>query len=181
MFNIFKRKNKVINTEKVTDFNNVLKVIGDFIYYNDYKKAEKAIQEVIAKEQESFKNYIETIEEKKKKDELKKFKQKLEKINALKEKLDIKKQKSENEIKEKKKKEELKFTKKQVEELTGNYKFDEAISFLNILLEKYKNDIEVINYINKEKKNISKKIDKYRVRKEKEIKNNTFQEAQELI
>lgn len=181
MFNIFKRKKKVINTDEIKNFNNVLKVIGDFIYFEDYTKAERAINEVLAKENESFKNYIENVEEKNKKQELKKFKEKLDKIHALKDKLDNKKAKYEISIKERKKKEELKFTKKQVEDLIGKHSFDEAISFLNILLEKHKNDIEIINYINKEKKHINKKIEKYKIKKENEIRNDAYKQAQELI
>lgn len=181
MFNIFKRKKKVINTDEIKNFNNVLKVIGDFIYYEDYTKADRAINEVLSKENESFKTYIEEVEEKNKKQELKKFKEKLDKIHALKEKLDNKKQKYEISIKERKKKEELKFTKKQVEDLVWKHNFDEAISFLNILLEKHKNDIEIINYINKEKKNINKVIEKYKTKKENEIRNDAYKQAQELI
>jgi len=117
MFNIFKKKKKQIDTIAATNFNNVLKVIEDFILFEEFNKASLAINEVIEKENESFKIYIEKVEEKNKKKELENFKKKLEKLYKLKEKNDEKKRKYEIKILQKRKKEEIKFVEKKVIEL----------------------------------------------------------------
>ena len=96
MFNLFKKKKKNIDTNQIKDFNNILKIIEDFILFEEFNKAEKAIQEVLHKENESFKYYIDTVAEKDKKEELKKFKKKILKIEQLKEKNDTKKKKIRN-------------------------------------------------------------------------------------
>jgi len=49
------------------------------------------------------------------------------------------------------------------------------------LLEKNINDLQTINFVNKQKKEINKNIEKYKQKKEKEIKKNAFMQAQELI
>lgn len=48
MLNLFK-KNKNIDTLKVNNFNIALKTIKQFIYVQDFIKAEKAINEIIKK------------------------------------------------------------------------------------------------------------------------------------
>ena len=181
MFNIFKKKKKQIDTIAATNFNNVLKVIEDFILFEEFNKASLAINEVIEKENESFKIYIEKVEEKNKKKELENFKKKLEKLYKLKEKNDKKKRKYEIKILQKRKKEEIKFVEKKVIELCWNGNFYEAISLLNNLLEKNINNLQTINFVNKQKKEINKNIEKYKQKKEKEIKKNAFMQAQELI
>jgi hypothetical protein len=118
MLNFFKKKKKNIDTNAIKDFNNIVKVIEDFILFEEFDKAEKAIQEVLYKENESFKYYIENVAEKDKKDELKKYKNKISKIEALKIKNDTKKRKFQIYIRDRKKKEEIKFVKEKTKEFT---------------------------------------------------------------
>jgi hypothetical protein len=117
MFGLFKKKKKNIDTSEIKNFNNIIKIIEDFILFEEFDKASSAINEVLYKENESFKYYIETVEEKKKKTELEKFKDKIKKIEKLKEKNDEKKKKYEKDLREKKKKEEIKFIKRKTQEL----------------------------------------------------------------
>ncbi len=181
MFNLFKKKKKNIDTNQVKDFNNILKIIEDFILFEEFNKAEKAIQEVLHKENESFKYYIDTVAEKDKKEELKNFKKKILKIEALKEKNDTKKRKHEINIKQRKKKEEIKFVKQKTTELMKTANFDESIALVNNLIERNLKDVDILNLGNELKKNISKEMEKYKQKKQKEIKRDAFKEAQELI
>lgn len=180
MFNIFKRK-KNINTAEIKDFNNVLKVIEDFVFWEEFDKANQAIMEVLDKENESFKFYIETVPEKDKKSELKKFKEKIEKIEKLREKNNLKKKKYEKELLEKKKKQEIVVIKRKVKELIWRANFDEATNLLNNLIDNNLKDVKIINFANSLKKDVLKAIEKYKTKKEKEIKKDALKEAQELI
>lgn len=181
MFNLFKKKKKNIDTNQIKDFNNILKIIEDFILFEEFNKAEKAIQEVLHKENESFKYYIDTVAEKDKKEELKKFKKKILKIERLKEKNDTKKRKYEIALKERKKREEIKFVKQKTTELIKTANFDESIGLVNNLIERNAKDIDVLNLWNKLKKEISKEMERYKLKKQKEIKRDALKEAQELI
>ncbi len=181
MLNFFRKKKKNIDTNAIKDFNNVIKVIEDFIVFEEFEKAEKAINEVLFKENESFKYYIEKVPEKEKKEEIKKFKNKLSKIDSLKEKNDSKRKKHEIYIKERKKKEEIRFVKEKTKELIETGNFDEAISMANNLIERNIKDVKILNLWNNIKKEIAKQIEKYKQKKQKEIKRDTLREAQELI
>jgi hypothetical protein len=145
MLNFFRKKKKNIDTNAIKDFNNVIKVIEDFIVFEEFEKAEKAINEVLFKENESFKYYIEKVPEKEKKEEIKKFKNKLSKIDSLKEKNDSKRKKHEIYIKERKKKEEIRFVKEKTKELIKTGNFDEAISMANNLIERNIKDVKILN------------------------------------
>jgi lipoate synthase len=116
MFNIFKKRKK-IDTSQIKDFDNILRVIKDFIYFEDFEKASAAINEVIEKENESFNHYINTVPEKKKKEEIGKFKKKLDKIYKLKKINEEAKKKFEIKLYNKKKKEEMRFVEKKIIEL----------------------------------------------------------------
>lgn len=181
MLNFFKKKKKNIDTNAIKDFNNIVKVIEDFILFEEFDKAEKAIQEVLYKENESFKYYIENVAEKDKKDELKKYKNKISKIEALKIKNDTKKRKFQIYIRDRKKKEEIKFVKEKTKEFTQTWNFDEAISLVNSLIENNTKDIKILNLGNNIKKDIAKQMERYKQKKQREIKKDTLREAQELI
>lgn len=182
MFGLFRKKKKNIDTSEIKNFNNIIKIIEDFILFEEFDKASKAINEVLYKENESFKYYIETVEEKNKKEELEKFKAKIKRIEKLKVKNDEKKKKYEKELKEKRKKEEIKIITKKTQELIWTWNFDEAISLINNFFEKtWNNDVDIINFVSKQKKIIAKQLEKYKQKKEREIKKDALKEAQELI
>ena len=102
MFNFLKRTKNNIKSDNINNFNKVLKTIEVFIDIQNFEKAEKAIDEVIYKENESFKDYIEKVAEKNKKQELKNFKHNLDKLDKLKKINNLKKGKYEQKQKIKK-------------------------------------------------------------------------------
>lgn len=177
----FFKKHKKIDTAWLKNFNNILKVIGDFIIFEEFEKASKAIDEVLHKENDSFKYYIDNVAEKEKNEEIKKFKEKLKKIEKLKDLNDEKKKKYQIKTKQKKQKEELKNLNKQVVEYIQNWSFEEAIFFVNSYIEKNPSDIKILNLWSDLKKLITKELNKYKEKKQKEIKKDTLKEAQELI
>lgn len=177
----FFKKKKNIDTQNIKNFNKALKVIEDFIAFEEFENAWLAIEEIKFKENESFKVFIENIEEKKKKDELIKFKKKLTSLEKLKKKLDEKKKKYEQEIKAKKLKIEKENIKKQVKSHIQEWKINDAIFILNAYLERNKENLDIINYVNKEKVILNKIIEKNKKIREAEIKKDTFLEARELI
>ncbi|MBW7954622.1 serine/threonine-protein phosphatase [Candidatus Gracilibacteria bacterium] len=181
MFKFFKKKKKNIDTSDIKNFNNILKIIEDFIIFEDFDKASKGIMEVISKENESFNYYIENIKEKEKNIEIKKFKQKLQKIEKLKILNDKKKKEYQIRSKQKKQKEEIKNLTNKVKEYLQEGNFDEAIYFVNTYLEKNSSDIKILNIGNDLKKTITKELEKYKEQKKKEIKKDTLKEAQALI
>lgn len=181
MFNFLKKKKKNIDTSDIKNFNNILKIIEDFIVFEDFDKASKAIMEIISKENESFNYYIENIKEKEKSIEIKKFKQKLQKIEKLKILNDKKKKEYQIRSKQKKQKEEIKNLTNKVKEYLQEWNFDEAIYFVNTYLEKNSSDIKILNIWNNLKKTITKELEKYKDQKKKEIKKDTLKEAQALI
>lgn len=102
MFAFFKTKKKKISTENINNFNTALKVIEDFILFEEFQNAILAINEIKSKENESFKIFIDNIPEKEKKAELEKFKKKLLLLEKLKDKTDQKRIKYEIELKARK-------------------------------------------------------------------------------
>jgi hypothetical protein len=103
MWSLFKRKNKEIDTSQIKNFNNALKVIEEFIKLEDFNKAEKSINEIKIKENNSFQVFIENIKEVDRKKEIEKFKKKILKIDILKEKLEKNKEVFEKKLNIKKK------------------------------------------------------------------------------
>lgn len=181
MFSFFKKKKKNIDTNQIKDFNSILEIIKDFIYFEEFEKASIAINEIIEKENESFNNYIKNIEEKKKKEEIDKFKKKIDKIYKLKKINEEKKKKNDLNIYNKRKKEEIKFINKKIIEYIWKWEFEDAALLLNNLLISYHGDLQIINFVNKQKKIINKNIELNKKKKEKEIKRDAFLQAQELI
>lgn len=181
MFDFFRKKKKNINTKEINTFNQVLKVISDFIDYEEFDKAYLAIKEIQAKENKAFQLYIENVPEKERKKELEVFKKKIDKLLVLKEKLDKKKLKYLEKQRNAKKKNDTKFFLEKLDQLCGKNNFSDAILLLNQFLDNHKDDLDVIDLINKQKKVINTKIEKFKKKKEKEIKNDTLKEAQSLI
>jgi len=110
-----------------------------------------------------------------------KFKKKLTSLEKLKQKLDEKKQKYQQEIKSKKLKIEKENIKKQVKANIKEGKTNDAVFILNAYLERNKDNVDIINYVNKEKVILNKIIEKNKKIIEAEIKKDTFLEARELI
>lgn len=181
MFAFFKTKKKKISTENINNFNTALKVIEDFILFEEFQNAILAINEIKSKENESFKIFIDNIPEKEKKAELEKFKKKLLTLEKLKEKTDQKRIKYEIELKARKIKIEKESIKTQLKGYKIEGKFSEAIFILNSYLERNKDNLDVIKYVNSEKSILNKLIEKNKKIRENEIKKDAFLEARELI
>lgn len=180
MLGFFKKKKK-IDTQSVTNFNTILKVIEDFIELKDFDKATKAINEVFFKENESFKYFIENIPEKDKKTHINIFKKKIQKLEWLKEKNDSQKKKYFQSMKEKKQKQEISFIQKKVKEYIKSKNYSEALEFINTFIEKNTQNIHFVEVGNGLKKNVVKYLEKQKLIEEKSIKKDAFLEAQELI
>ncbi|MDD5770139.1 MAG: PP2C family protein-serine/threonine phosphatase [Candidatus Gracilibacteria bacterium] len=181
MFEFFKKKKRKINTQNIKTFSDVVKVIEDFIYFEEFDKANLSINEVIQKETKAFNNFIEKISENNRDKETKKFKNKINILNKLQEKNIIKKKKFDIDSFNRKKKEEMKYIGITINNLIGKKDFHKGIVILNSLLDSYNNDAEILDFINKKKKLINKEITKDKIKKEKEIRTNAFLEAQTLI
>ncbi len=180
MLNFFK-KNKNIDTKKVTNFKIALKTIKQFIYVQDFLKAEKAINEIIKKENSYFDRYIETIDEKDKNKEIKKIRKNIKELENLK----ILNNKYKKEYEEKKyiilKKIEFKKTKENIKNLIWKKEYIEALNLVNILNEKYAKEADILKYSQNIKKQIQIKINELSKFERKNIKNDTLKEIKLLI
>lgn len=172
---------KKIDTQKIKNFNNALKVVEDFVLLEDFEKASLALKEIRSKEDESFRKYIETIEEKDKKKEIDLFKSKISRIDTLKEKVEKKKQEYDNNIRKKKKTLEKKNIENLIKEAIWKKDFIKAWQLATDYLEKNQDNLEVINYVNKIKKELLKLTEKEKKKQEKEIKKDALLEAKQLI
>lgn len=172
---------KKIDTQKIKNFNNALKVVEDFVLLEDFEKASLALKEIRNKEDESFRKYIETIEEKDKKKEIDLFKSKISRIDTLKEKVEKKKQEYDNNIRKKKKTLEKKNIENLIKEAIWKKDFIKAWQLATDYLEKNQDNLEVINYVNKIKKELLKLTEKEKKKQEKEIKKDALLEAKQLI
>gem|GEM_PF-2359549 len=182
MFSLFKKKvKKEIDTTNINSLNKALKVIEEFIYFEEFDRADKAIEEIQYKENESFNMYIETLKESEKKREIEKFKGRMESIQKLKKINSEKKTKFQKKMVILRKKNEVLAIEKQITENLSNGKFNECNAILNEFAEKYAGDILVINFVNRQKKQITKIIERNKIKKENEIKNDAFREARLLM
>jgi hypothetical protein len=60
MFNFFK-KNKKIDTNKVAEFSEAIKVVKTFIALSDWENAKLATDEILHKEKDALNNFLEKI------------------------------------------------------------------------------------------------------------------------
>jgi hypothetical protein len=71
--------------------------------------------------------------------------------------------------------------KEKLDELIGSKKYYEALDLITSFFDENKNSVVIINFFNKWKNIIQKKIKKYEKQKEKEISSNVKKEAEILI
>lgn len=181
MINIFRFKKRKIDTTSVDSFNKAIKTIDWIVASWDYNKALKAAKEIKVKENESFKDFIENLKEKEKKNEIKKFKKRILYIEKLIEKIETKKRIYAKNLKKKEEKLEQNQIDKTINDLIWQKKFIEAGSVLNNYFEKNESNYNIIDFINKKKKEIKKAIEKHKKEEKKEIQNNVLLEAKELV
>jgi hypothetical protein len=181
MFGLFKKKNKNIDTSKINSFNKALKVIEDFIDLEEFQKAQSAINEIREKENDSFQKFVEGLKEDERKKEVEKLKQTMSRIEKLKKKLDKNKEIYDKNFKNKRKEIEKKQIEKNINDLIGKKDVINASNLINDYLEKNHNNVEVIKYVNKKRKELTNLIEKQKKIREKEIKNDAILEAKILI
>lgn len=181
MFNFLKKKKKDINTTAIKNFNTAIKVIEDFIYFEDYDKASLAIDEISRKETDAFNKYILTVKESEKQKEFDIFQKKIKLLEKLATKNHKLKEKFEQKNYKKRVKQEIKYIKNKINIHLWKYEFDKIQALLLSLQNTYLNDIDVIDFVSNTKKIVTKKMNDYKKKQEKEIKKDAFLEAQELI
>jgi hypothetical protein len=186
MFPFFKKQK--IDTKEIKEYRGAIKAINIFILLYEWEKARQAIKEVEIKEKESLNIFLDKFR-KNNSDEWKKVKNKLIKEN-LKRFKELETLKNKIELKEKKytdKKDNERFAirfskiKAEIKILIWKKKNSEALSFLKNFLEENKDKPKVIDFYNKQKKIISKSIEKGRTKAEDKIKQNAKAEALNLI
>lgn len=178
MIKIFNTKINIEDPTKVKNFDDAIKVITDFIYVKNFKKAKKALDEIEEKENSSFNLYTNDVY-KLKLDKI--HEKRLNLISKLKLQCDKKETEYLNIIYKNKKKAEIKITSNKINDFILKWDFSSSISLINSLIQTYNNDNDIIEFVWKQKKIINKKIDDYKKKREKEVKKDTYLQALELI
>lgn len=176
------KEEKKIDVLEVKDYAWAIKWIKYFISTKDFKKAKAWIEEIKNKEQKAFNELYEKIDvdkEKKRQEDL--YQKKIVEIEKLKEYLE------DEEIKYNEKKEVEKFKlkfeqlKTKLDEQLWMKKYYEALDLITNFFEENKNSVAVINFYNKWKNVIQKKIKKQEEDQEKINARNARKEAEVLI
>jgi len=194
MFSFF-RKKTAEEIASIKNFNEAIKTIKIFIATSEWKKADKAIEEIKQKEKKAFEDLVESLMkdidkkseteklaiEKTKEKYKKTFEDRIKKLEKLKEKKD----KLEKKYIEKQEIERFKIRfekiKEELERLIATNRWHEALAILQNFLEENKSKKIVIDFYNKEKKIIQKAIEKERKKQEEKLKENAKLEALKLI
>lgn len=177
-----KEEEKKINVLEIKDYDWAIKWIKYFISIKDFKKAKLWVDEIKIKEEKAFNELYDKIDvEKVKKKQKDIYHKKLIEIEKILDYLE------DEEIKYNEKKEiekfKLKFEqiKTKLDELMWMKKYYESLDLISNFFEENKNSIVVINFYNKWKNEIQKKIKKQELDKEKQVAKNARKEAEILI
>ena len=194
MFWFFRKKTQE-EIANIKNFNEAIKTIKMFIATSEWKKADKAIEEIKEKEKKAFESLIEwLVKDIENKSDVERFwidktrekyrKTYDERLKKL-EKLKIKKDKLEKKYIEKQEIARFKIRfekiKEELEHLIATNRGNEALSILQNFLEENKSKRIVIDFYNKEKKIIQRAIEKERKKQEEKLKENAKLEALKLI
>lgn len=184
-FNFWKK----INEKNVDSYNIAIKVIKMYISSWSFNKAIFAVDEIIEKENTTFKKTVEEIQKnltiskanRKIQKEQKKLQKKINTLGKLKNKARILGKKYETKIKAERFKIVFKNTKQEIKNLLRLKKPLEALSVLKRLLIEHKDKTIAINYYNREKVKIQKHIDKNKKYLQNQLKADSKAEAMSLI
>jgi serine phosphatase RsbU (regulator of sigma subunit) len=187
MFNFLFKKNNT-DTKNIRAFKDAIKAIKVFILVSKWDKAKNSIEEIEKKEKIWLSRFLlkywneDSAEAEKIRNNLIiNHKKRLSKLNELKNFL-IKK---ENEYNKKNEKARFKIRIQKVENeikyLIWNKKYSEALKLLQSFLEKNKNSTYIINFYNKQKKEILNNRKKENLKEQKLLEKNVETEALELI
>jgi len=190
MFDFFlNKKNKKIETENIRNYNDAIKTIKYFIAILDWDKANKAIEEILEKELQSYINLLNNIDEvwdnvlieKEKQKIIKAYKKKQKQLNSLKNEINIKQEKY-NKKREKERFEiRFKTITNEINKLSETWKSSDALKLLSKFLEENPGKKIVIDFYNKEKKKILKQRIKEKEKQDEKYKQNAKLEALKLI
>lgn len=181
MFWFFKKK---VNEDEIKAFSWAIQAINVYIALSDWEKARAWAMEVLEKEKESLKNYIENLDSPNKKLITKKekdFEQKEKKLKVLLNKIEILEKEYNEKIKKQRFNIRFKTIEKEIKNLVWQAKPTEAMNILNNFYEENKEEIVVINFYKKQKAIIQKIINKKIWRLEDRVKANAKLEAMSLI
>ncbi len=187
---VFKSKQiKKVETQKIKNYKAAIKTIEIFISTYEFAKAEKALNEISIKEETSYRDLMDNIEQTdenelitKEKEKIKdKYKKKQKEIEKLIEECKEEKQKYETEIEKQRFDIRFKNIKKETNHLAKTWKASSAIKLLQNFLKENPWNKFVIDFYNKEKKIILKQIEKDREKEEEKLKQNAKIEALKLI
>ncbi len=175
-------ESKKIKVEEIKDFDWAMKWIEYFININDWVRAKSWIEEIKIKEEKAFNELYDKIDiEKEQNKQREVYHKKLIKIEKMSDHLENK----EIEYNEKKEVEKfrIKFIqiKEKLDELIWGKKYYEAMELINSFFEENRNSIVVINFFNKWKNVIQKKIKQQDEEKDRALSKNAKKEAELLI
>ncbi len=176
------KEEKTIDLLTIVDFDWAIKWIRFFINIKDWVKAKSWIEEVKQKEEKAFNLLYDKLDlqkEKRKQKDL--YDKKLQKIQKLKNLLEDEKNKYNKKIEIEKFRVKFIQIKEMLDELIWWRKYYEAMNLINSFFEENKDSIAVIEFSNKWKNILQKKIKNQEGRKEKEISKNIRKEAEDLI
>lgn len=186
----FLKRNKKINTEKVTGFDWAIRAIKTYIQLSDWVNAKIAIEEISTKERESYealiKWYVEEIKDEKEREaaiekERKRYVKKEKEIEKIKKDYEKKKNSYTKNIEKQLFKVRFKKIQREVNRLIWKKEALEALNLLQNFLNENKDKTEAINFYNAQKKKIQRAIDRMRKQEQDKVKQNTKYEALTLI
>lgn len=181
MISFFGRKKTKIQSSEIKAFNTALIALNNFIELKEFIKAKAWIHEIKEKEKKSFDERVISLSWREKDKELKKYSEKIKKLEKLEIKLWRDQIKYENELEEKKFKIREKRFKEEIGLLIQKKDHINATYLVWEYLRKYNDNNKVVAYCNKQRKIISKLVEKEKNKKEKEIKKDAFKEAKNLM
>lgn len=173
---------KQINEEQIKNFNDGIYAIKTYIFTWEWDKAYKAISEIRSKEKKGLEELLQKIDDTYMREKLQKDYQKNETlVQYYEQKLKQKEQKDKERISKETFKLKFKKIREEIDLLGKTNKHHEALTLLWSFLEDNKENFIVIDFYNKEKKQILKNIEYARKLEEKKSKLSTHNEALKLI
>ncbi len=169
--------------KNLKNFSDIINNINFYINSREFIKAKEYIDEVKEKEKEIFTNFIKNpeLDQKVIKKAQKIYDLKIKKLEKIENKYKKVKKKYDEELEKKETEIRIKKIDNKIWQLIWRKKINLAEWLLNNFLENYKENLEIIKYYNKKKKQIIKLKKKYKNLEESKLKNNSKLEAMKLI
>jgi len=182
---------KRINNNDISWYKKAIEMVNFYIAIFEWEKAEKWIEEIRTKEERSYFNIIDKLNndednplkpKEKEKEKLKKeYNKKLIELEKIKENYHKKYELYTNKQDKQRFWIRFKNIESEIQSLTTSWKNIEALNILNVFLEENKNKKIVIDFFNTQKESIKKNIEKQKIIEENRSKKNTILEAEKLV